>query len=125
MLIAYSGWAETVQSRTYNSERIWGKLYSLIGIQEDRKPLTIDLLSFEIFPNPAKSYLAIRLPSTADRQAIKIFDVSGKLVKVIDKVTSAQEHKQEMKISLKGINPGIYFVQSGWESITKKLVITK
>ena len=40
-------------------------------------------------------------------------------------VSKSQEHQQEVRISLKGINPGIYFIQSGNESKTTKLVITK
>jgi YVTN family beta-propeller protein len=94
----------------------------LIGIEETTNPNPISLTP-EIYPNPARSFLAVRLPSTADRQAIKIFDVSGKLVKVTDNVTTAQEHKQEIKISLKGINPGIYFLQVGKE--VKKLLVVK
>jgi hypothetical protein len=76
----------------------------------------------EIYQNPARNYLAIRLPQTADRQMIKIFDVSGKLVKE-EKVTNLQGHKQEVRISLKGINPGIYFLQLGKE--VKKFIVAK
>ncbi len=123
MLIAYSGWTETVQNRTYNAERVWGKLYSLIGIQEDRKPLTIDPLSFEIYPNPAKTNFTVHLSQNTNYSMIKIFDVSGKLVKLVKNVTSAQSQKQEMKISLKGINPGIYFLEIGKQ--VKKLLVVK
>jgi len=49
--------------------------------------------------------------------------VSGKLVKVADVVTSAQEHKEEIKISLKGISPGIYFLRFGTE--TQKFLVVK
>lgn len=80
-------------------------------------------LMLEISPNPAKSYLAIRFSSTADHPTLKIFDVSGKLVKVVDEGTSVQGHKQEMTISLKGINPGIYFLGIGKE--VKKFIVAK
>jgi Secretion system C-terminal sorting domain len=96
------------------------------GIEESQT-LNASSLTSEIYPNPARSFLAIRWTSTrfgqtADRQAIKIFDVSGKMIKVADEVTSPQSHKQELRISLKGINPGIYFLQVGKE-IKKFLVI--
>ena len=73
----------------------------------------------EIYPNPAKGVLRVRGPIS--EKTIKIFDVSGKLVK--EEVASAQEHKQEIRISLKGINPGIYFLRLGKE--TKKFLVVK
>jgi len=92
------------------------------GIAE-RTKLDAERFTPEIYPNPARSFLAIRLPLFAYRQNIKIFDVSGKLIKVEEKVTSEQSHKQEVKISLKGINPGIYFLRIGKE--TKKFLVVK
>jgi len=87
------------------------------GISEIASPNRVAMTtSIEVYPNPARSFLAIRLPYIADRQMIKIFDVSGKLVKIADKVTSPQSHKQELRISLKGINPGIYFLRFGSET---------
>jgi hypothetical protein len=50
---------------------------------------------------------------------IEIFDVSGKLIKEIAFTGTGQE----IKISLKGINPGIYFLQLGKE--TKKFIVAK
>jgi hypothetical protein len=97
----------------------------VIGIEEDEiasLPLAMTK-GVEIHPNPAKSYLAVRLPLSVDRQELKIFDVSGKLVKEEDKVTSAQSHKQEVRISLKGISPGIYFLRLGKD--TKKFLVVK
>ncbi len=100
------------------------KIYSaLTGIEEEHTLQPINRLSLQIFPNPTKSYLAIRLPYSTDRQIIKIFDVSGKLVKVEEKVTKSQEHKQEVRLSLKGISPGIYFIRLGKE--TKKFLVVK
>jgi len=54
---------------------------------------------------------------------IKIFDVSGNLAKVVNKVTNAQEHKQEVRISLEGIKQGIYILRLGKE--TKKFLVVK
>ncbi|MEO0093010.1 MAG: T9SS type A sorting domain-containing protein, partial [candidate division WOR-3 bacterium] len=105
------------------------------GIEEDRttplKQVQGDRLPFEIYPNPAKSVLAIRLPLSADRQAIKIFDVSGTMVREIEILRSAQNDRNEgitrndrkIEISLKGINPGIYFLKLGNQ--TKKFLVVK
>jgi len=104
--------------------RIWGKFSSDIGIEEENSKVKMQSAKLlEVYPNPAKSYFTVRLPQTADRQTIRIFDVSGKLVKVAEKVTSAQEHKEEIRISLKGISPGIYFLRLGKE--TKKFLVVK
>lgn len=94
----------------------------ILGIEE-RSALYAERFTQEIYPNPAGSYLAVRLPLSDDRQAIKIFDVSGKMIKEVGKVTSTQEHKGELIISLKGINPGIYFLRFGTE--TKKFLVVK
>jgi YVTN family beta-propeller protein len=116
-----------IQNRTYVAN-YWSFTVSVIrdsiisGIEETTNPNAISL-TLEIYPNPARAYLAIRLPQAADRQTLKIFDVSGKLVKVADEVTSPQSHKQEVRISLKGIKPGIYFLRLDKE--TKKFLIVK
>ncbi|MDH5185945.1 MAG: T9SS type A sorting domain-containing protein [candidate division WOR-3 bacterium] len=85
-------------------------------------------LTPEIYPNPAKTVIRIRIPRAsftpnASRPTLKIFDVSGKLIKEVLNSTSAQEHKEEIRISLKGIHPGIYFLQIGTE--IKKFLIIK
>ncbi len=88
--------------------------------------------NFNITPNPARTYFTICLPEILplcftqgqnDKYEIKIFDVTGKLLKVTEEVKSAQVHKQEVRISLKGINPGIYFLQLGKE--VKKFLVVK
>jgi YVTN family beta-propeller protein len=92
---------------------------------EEKTILEAERLIPEIYPNPAGSYLTVRLSAEwrTDHKNLKIFDVSGKLVKVADEVTSEQSHKQEIRISLKGINPGIYFLKLGKE--TKKFLVVK
>jgi hypothetical protein len=68
---------------------------------------------------------------------IKIFDVSGKMIREIASATDLRFASQsigtrsalrndrviETKISLKGINPGIYFLRVGKE--TKKFLVVK
>jgi len=95
---------------------------------EERSMLDAERLTPEIYPNPARSYLAIRwtptrFGQTGDRTELKIFDVSGKLIRVVNNVTSTQENKEEVRVSLKGISPGIYFLRLGKE--TKKFLVVK
>ncbi len=91
------------------------------AIEENCKPICVNRLPIEIFQNPARSVIRVRVPLAV--KEIKIFDVLGNLVKVVDKTTGSQEHKQETRISLKEINPGIYFLQLG--KTTKKFLIVK
>ena len=89
------------------------------GMEENRSPLTTNRFPLELYPNPAKTFFTIRLPQTAFRTQIKIFDVSGKLVK-------SQELKgSSNRISLEKIKYGVYFVQIDNQNINEKLVITK
>ena len=86
------------------------------GIEEyfipDVKPFTS-----EIYPNPANSFFVIRCPLPV--KEIKIFDVSGKLIKEI------AFSSKEPKISLKGIKTGVYLLKIKAENkeFTQKLVI--
>ncbi len=89
------------------------------GVEENRQPLAADRLTLEVFPNPAKTYFTVRLPQTTDHSMIKIFNVSGKIVK------SEELKGNNNRISLDGIMNGVYFVQLDNQTISKKLVITK
>jgi YVTN family beta-propeller protein len=75
---------------------------------------------FEIYPNPAKSFFVVRLPLSATASQIKIFDISGKVVKKLKSLGVG-----ELRVPLKDIKAGIYFVQVDNVSGIKKLVITK
>jgi hypothetical protein len=85
--------------------------------------LDFEYLTPEIYPNPAKSYLAIRLPLTTDCPILKMFDVTGKLIKQIAAPSARNDRVDEIKISLKGINPGVYFLGIGKE--VKKFLVVK
>jgi hypothetical protein len=78
--------------------------------------------NYIIYPNPARTYFNIRLPFSADRSEIKIFDVSGKVVKEI--LRSAQ-NDNAIRVPLNGIKNGVYFVKVGDEIVKEKLVVTK
>jgi YVTN family beta-propeller protein len=91
---------------------------SMLGIEE-RTKLDAARTMVEVYPNPAKTYFIVRLPQTAGRMTVKLYDVSGKIIKEV-RVT-----KQEARISIEGIKPGVYFLQLNNEIINKKLIITK
>jgi YVTN family beta-propeller protein len=88
----------------------------------NKRPLTL-----EVYPNPARDVIRVRIPQTlnqvqGDRMVVKIFDVTGKVIRVEELKSS---RVNELRVSLKGLSPGIYFLQLNNELISKKLVITK
>ena len=83
-----------------------------VGIEE-RATLNASRKTLEIYPNPAKTYFTVRLPQTANSSQIRMFDVSGKLVRIIKLNKSKSLIESGVRISLKGINPGFYFLQFG------------
>jgi hypothetical protein len=86
------------------------------AIEEQSFP-DIKSISLTIFPNPAKSFLTLRCPLTAYNQTLKLFDITGKLIKQV------KIFRQEITVPLNGVKSGIYFVEVG--SITKKLIVTR
>jgi len=110
----------SIQNRTYVAN-YYGSSISVIrdatGIEEcftlDAKRSTP-----EIYPNPASSFFVIRSPLPV--KDIKIYDVSGKLVKEIGLSSSPNEPK----ISPKGIRAGVYILKIAQnKEFTQKLII--
>jgi hypothetical protein len=96
-----------------------------VGIEKAYDRITLDC-ELQICPTPTKSLLRVNCPASIKEPIdIKIFNVSGKLIKEI--ATSASQSRNdrigEIKVSLKGINPGIYFLEIGKE--VKKFLVVK
>ena len=90
-----------------------------VGIEE-RATLNALRKTLTIYPNPAKSVIRVRYPRTVN--TIKIFDMSGKMIRAISLSDFRwTRNDAEPEIPLKGINPGIYFLQLG--AVIKKLLV--
>lgn len=89
----------------------------LVGIEEAGSK-RYEARMFEVYPNPASSYLAVR--GHSDMQYIKIFDVTGKLIK-------EEKFKRSKVISLDGIKSGVYFLRAmiNNKECIKKFVIQR
>jgi YVTN family beta-propeller protein len=113
-----------IQNRTYvanyGSSSI-SVIRDVGGGIEERPTLDAVCFTSEIYPNPAKSVIRVRCPWFA--KTIKIFDVSGKMIREIATLPSVTCNDREIKISLKGISPGIYFLKLGKK--TKKFLVVK
>jgi hypothetical protein len=108
LLIVYSGWTDSIGNLPANSMRIWGKLYPGPGIEEERSTLNASRFMPEIYPNPFKSQTTIRYITNATRLKLKIYNISGKLVKSF--FTNHQH-----------LTPDHYFVWNGTDDSGKKL----
>ena len=90
------------------------------GIADEPRHVFSQTSEFQIYPNPAKTFFIIRSMLNAPCFTLKMFDVSGELVK---KLKSSRA--KEMRVALKGMKAGIYFVQLNNQTSTKKVIITK
>jgi hypothetical protein len=90
-----------------------------LGVEENHSLLSANRILLEVYPNPAKTYFTVRLPLSADHSEIKIYDVTGNIVK------SEELKGKNNRISLDGIKNGLYFIQVGDKLISKKLIVTK
>ncbi|MBS4015831.1 MAG: SBBP repeat-containing protein [Candidatus Latescibacteria bacterium] len=77
-------------------------------------------LRVSVYPNPARNYFTVRIPQSADRSEVKIFDVTGKAVKELESFRVG-----ELRVSLDGIKNGIYFVKVNDVMVREKLVVTR
>jgi hypothetical protein len=89
------------------------------GVEENRIPLFANRYALEIFPNPARNYFTIRLPQSNDRSEVKIFDVTGKVIREVRCKT------KEVRISTEGIRNGVYFIKVGDEMVKEKMIVMK
>lgn len=94
------------------------------GIAEPQSPSVPIGQRPKVYPSPARTVLTVYLSQTVE--CIEIFDVSGKLCgqTFLGKYDNGGiGNGWEVKISLKGINPGIYFLKVGKE--VKKFQVVK
>lgn len=74
-----------------------------------------------VWPNPTNGNLNIQLPdSDSPAKNIKVFDVYGKLVDVVE--TQRAASLQTVQINLSRYPDGVYFVQAGNSAVTKVVV---
>jgi hypothetical protein len=87
------------------------------GIEEARLPHSADRTPLAVYPNPAKAVIRARWSSSGENAtAIRIFDGAGKLVNEIAVPAAQTRNNGEEVVSLKGIDPGIYFLRFGTET---------
>ncbi len=115
-------------------KKVWVCKYTGVGIEEVRGRRQ-EARNLKIYPNPVRSVLRVSCPWSV--KEMKIYDVTGKIVKTFDKVDSRQNTEyREIRWDLRNENNrkvanGIYFVELIAEQENekireiRKIVITK
>ncbi len=83
-LAAYSGWTDSINGRPANTMRIWGKLLSQVGIEEDQiSNIRYQTGNLQIYPNPFRRQVKIEFGMGHGAKGIElwIYDISGRMVK--------------------------------------------
>jgi YVTN family beta-propeller protein len=90
---------------------------SIIGVEEVITNCKLKVENLSVYPNPAKSFFIIRSPLNAQSSMLRMYDVSGKIIREIE------FKKPEVKVSLQGIKPGIYIIRMNNQLASSKLII--
>jgi len=72
---------------------------STLGIDEKNS------LTFDIYPNPSRDYLIVKLPNEISEGLVEIFDFSGR------SVTTSKINKHENRLSLTNFAVGMYIIR--------------
>ena len=98
MLLAYSGWTDTVEDKPYNSLRLWGTLSPVDAVEEGQPaPAPAARLGATIVRN------VLLLPATSNSKAPGwLLDAAGR------KVTELRPGTNDVS----GLAPGVYFVRA-------------
>jgi len=103
--------APAMKRMDYEYSVIYLAEYDWVGIPQTQKP------QFNIFPNPAKNIVNIRMDQHVDVSEILIYNLNGQ------EVLKSSGNKHSIDVS--SLKPGLYFIELGRNDILmrKKLVI--
>jgi len=128
VLVAYTGWTDSINQHSAQTMRIWGKLYPPYGIAEGRqyKPGS-NHINIDLFPNPMKNVTNLYYNLSYDTWVkITVYDVTGRLVKGI---VNKQQKKGDYQaiLNLSDLSQGVYFLRSDFNGYTaiKKIILIK
>jgi hypothetical protein len=109
---------------------VWVCKYTGPGIEE-RPKQNAEHLTLEVKPNPAKSVVRVRCPVTVKN--MKIYDITGKIIRVLDVGKMLESGQYEIRWDLRDDNQkkvatGIYFIEIKSEdkvSEIRKITVVK
>jgi hypothetical protein len=87
--------------------------YVFVGLNEQALNIT-----FDVYPNPAHDKIFIEINEPLQSHSIKLFDLSGRLVKEIS------SEKATTEISVQNLQKGVYIIEMKSESTINRKAIT-
>jgi hypothetical protein len=115
MFLVYQGWAGTVSGKTYNTDRIWGKMDPNPGIEAGRQAT-----AYSSRPTATIVRNVLFLPPSLLSAPSSLLSIDGR--KVLDLHPGANDVSR--------LSPGVYFIQErsavgGERSTVHKVVLTR
>ncbi len=110
MFLVYQGWAGTVGGKTYDTDRIWGKMNPLPGIEDSRRPTACDSRFTATVVNGV-----LRLPVSPFTIRTALFDMTGRQVMALHPGAN----------DVRRLIPGVYFVRRPRVQGAYKVVIQR
>jgi hypothetical protein len=110
LFLAYQGWAGTVAGKTYNTDRIWGKLGPFTGIaaEPSARPRTC-LLAVE--PNPVSNACRISLNlNRPEKVSLRLCDATGRFVKTLFE-GKVRAGTSDLALRTSDFPAGVYFLR--------------
>uniref|UniRef100_A0A7C4TBZ1 T9SS type A sorting domain-containing protein n=1 Tax=candidate division WOR-3 bacterium TaxID=2052148 RepID=A0A7C4TBZ1_UNCW3 len=138
LFIVYTGFTPEINGRPANTMRIWGKFYPFTSVEETVTRSVPDALCLEIYPNPFRNAVSIKFQipeqGVASSQksvvSIKIYDVTGRLVKDFSRFTSYDLRPTSIvwdgtDDSGHKLPSGVYFIKFTTEgfNVTQKIIL--
>ncbi len=127
LLIAYSGFTDSVITQPANTMRIWGKFYPLTGVEQEKgMSFSAGWPTLRVYPNPfrEKAWVSANVPGR-----LKVYDALGRLVREFPKETAKPgplvwDGRDEHGRRLPG---GVYFLryEHGTGCETRKAVLIR
>jgi hypothetical protein len=108
MFLVYQGWVGTVGDKSYNTQRIWGKLGPFPGIGEAPR---LSLNSPHLNATIVRGVLLLKESTSTSW----LLDVAGR--KVLDLAPGAND--------VRGLAPGVYFVREAQAQAIQKVVLAR
>jgi hypothetical protein len=126
LFLAYQGWAGTVGGKTYNTDRIWGKLGPFTGIgAEPSVQSRTCLLAVE--PNPVRSACRVSFGlSRPGKVSLRLCDATGRFVKTLFEGT-VRAGASDFALRTSDFPAGVYFLrfETPERQEARKLILTE
>jgi len=130
ILIAYSGWVDSISGKTVNTYRIWGKFYPFTSVEETPRYSTREAGYLKVYPNPFRNVVCIKfqIPNKSEI-SLNIYDATGRLVRclTLDAQRLTPVVWDGTDDSGRRLPVGVYFcqVQCGDKRVIKKVIMVQ